>query len=341
LHDNNSYDGNLALLSAASRLMLVGMSSPTQRQLTTGDVAAAADRAFGIGIAEAAELSGGSFGSVWKARLADDRWVVLKSAPTKGAGLLTYEADMIGEEANYLRLAAPVEGAPTAELLYVDDEFLFMTPLPGGPLCDIPDHVDRTVPREESGAAIAHLHSVTGDFFGYAGDRPHAANWPDAFAAMMDAILDDAVAWGVPLPVPAESVRDAIASHRDLLAAVTTPVLLHFDLWDGNVMVHDGHLSGLVDGERYLFGDPIVDFVSPTLFRGHFDHGFDHPFARGYAQVRPFEINDGVRNRLRLYQVYLYLLMIVEYPSRGMTPVGERWEQLNDTVRVLMAALVG
>jgi fructosamine-3-kinase len=318
--------------------MLTGMTSPTQRRLTIDDIAAAAKTAFGIGMTDAMELSGGSFGSVWKVQLTDGRWVVLKSAPAPGVRILTYEADMVGEEANYLRLAGPAAGVPTAELLYVDDAFVFMTLLPGVGLPDLPEGVDKVRVREESGAAIARLHSVRGDFFGYAGNRPRASTWPDAFAAMMGAILDDAVAWGVPLPVPADVVRGAIAAHRDLLATVTTPVLLHFDLWDGNVLVDDGHLSGLVDGERYLFGDPLVDFVSPALFEDMFEH-VDHPFVRGYSSVRPFEIDAGARHRLHLYQLYLYVLMVVEYPSRGMVMTGPRWEQLNDIVRGLIGAL--
>ena len=40
---------------------------------------------------------------------------------------------MVGEEAELPAAEPrPVEGVPTAELLHVDDEFLFMTHLPGG-----------------------------------------------------------------------------------------------------------------------------------------------------------------------------------------------------------------
>src|SRR5689334_23706219 len=86
------------------------------------------------------------------------------------------------------------------------------------------------------------LHGVTGEFFGYPGDRPRAGNWPDGYAAMLEALLADAVDWGVPLPVEPDALRGLVTRHRGVLAAVTTPVLLHFDLWDGNVLttVEDG-----------------------------------------------------------------------------------------------------
>lgn len=125
--------------------------------------------------------------------------------------------------------------------------------------------------RFAASAAVARLSRVVGPRHGYLGDRPHGANWPDAFTAMTEAVLDDAVAWEIDLPVPASAVRSVVSAHRGLLASVTTPSQLHFDLWDGNTLATvspDGRaeLSGLVDGKRFLYGDPLVDLVSPALF---------------------------------------------------------------------------
>jgi hypothetical protein len=102
------------------------------------------------------------------------------------------------------------------------------------------------------------------------------------------------------------------------------------------------HLSGLVDGERYLFGDPLVDFASPALFADVLDPP-GHPFLRGYRSVTPLTIDDCVRRRVWLYQLYLYLIMIVEYPSRGMTPAADpaRWARLGRLVVDLVDRLTG
>lgn len=59
---------------------------------------------------------------------------------------------------------------------------------------------------------------------------------------------------------------------RPVLDVVRSPALLHLDGWAGNVLAVDGpdgthRLGGLVDGERYLWGDPLMDLVSPLLFR--------------------------------------------------------------------------
>jgi Ser/Thr protein kinase RdoA (MazF antagonist) len=330
----------MGLRRTTAKIMLAAMTSPTQRRLTIEQVTDAAHKAFGVEARSATQLSGGSFGSVFRIDLLDGRAVVAKSAPEPSAGLLTYEAGMIAEEANYLRLAGPVDGVPTAELLYVDDDFVFMSLLPGVALSTMPESAATNTIREESGAALAKLHAVTGDFYGYAGPRPRGDTWPDAFAAMIEALIQDAAVWDVQLPVPADDLRSVLAANRDVLAAVTRPALVHFDLWDGNVLALDGHLSGLVDGERYFFGDPMVDFASPALFRDMTDEP-EHPFLRGYRAVRPITIDAGVRRRVWLCQLYLYLLMVVEYPSRGMNPAEDpqRWDLICDLVRTRVARL--
>jgi fructosamine-3-kinase len=321
------------------------MRSPTQRAVGPDDIVAAARVSFGaVPVTRTAPMHGGSFGSVWRVDLADGRRTVFKSAPEPGARLLRYEAGMLAAEAEYLRLVADVPGVPAARLLDLADEWLFMTLLPGTGLPELPPGTDTTPARRDCGAAVARLHEVTGDLFGYTGGvRAHAATWPDAFAGMIGDLLADAVDFDVALPVPPGELRALVAAHADLLATVVTPSLLHFDLWDGNVLATVdpvtgvARLSGLVDGERFLWGDPLLDLVSPALMRDILDTP-DDPFLTGYLERRPTVLDDAAHRRLRLYQMHLYLAMLVEYPSRGMTPTSPpgRWDGI---VEVFMAAV--
>jgi len=94
---------------------------------------------------------------------------------------------------------------------------------------------------------------------------------------------------------------------------VTTPVLVHFDLWQGNVFVDpaESRVVGIIDPERAFWGDPVADFVSLALF-GDIE---DEPdFLAGYGGVA---FTPAMRYRFRLYRVYLYLIMIVEGAPRG------------------------
>jgi fructosamine-3-kinase len=171
---------------------------------------------------------------------------------------------------------------------------------------------------------------VTGPRFGYPGGRVHGSTWAEAFTAMVDELLDDGLRWAVELPAPAERIRRLVARHTGLLDQVTRPALVHFDLWDGNVLALPGpdgtaRLTGLVDGERYLFGDPLVDLVAPALFH-RIEEDPRHPFLIGYAgrPGPPAWLDAAARRRLALYRMHLYLLMTVEMPSRGMTGPDDR-----------------
>lgn len=305
--------------------------SPTQRDLTRADVDRHAAETLGVGVRDAAELSGGGFAAVWRLALDDGRDVVLKVGPPPEARLLRYEAGLIAAEAEYFRLvAAHAPAVPVPSVLHADDDRVLTTLLPGAAISP------GTAPgvRRQLGAAVAAVHTVSGERFGYSGDRAHADTWPDAFGAMIEELLADAVDWAVELPVPADRIRAAVAGHRPELSTVDRPALLHFDLWDGNVLAVGDTLTGLVDGERHLYGDPLLDFVSPALFRRVEDEP-DNPFALGY-HGGPAEFDASQRRRLALYRLHLYLLMTVEMPSRGM--LGPAHQGRDDLVRGLLVA---
>ncbi|MGC4812830.1 phosphotransferase family protein [Micromonospora sp. DT228] len=311
--------------------------SPTQRPLTGDDVAYLVRASFGphTRVRDAGPLAGGGYATVWWARLDDDRRVVLKLAPPAGTPLLRYERGLCAAEARYFRLvAAHAPQVPVPQVLRhgtdpAYGEWLVTTMLPGRSLSDLAGAgvgVDDGPARHDLGVALAALHRVTGDRFGYDGDRAGGPTWRVAFTAMLDALLDDATDWHVPLPVTPDRLHTLVERHADTLDEVRRPALLHFDCWDGNVLAAPGpegrlRLRGLVDGERFLYGDPLLDLVSPLLFRRVEDEP-EHPLVRGYRSAvgAPLVLDASARRRLGLYRLHLYLLMTVEMPSRGMTP---------------------
>jgi aminoglycoside phosphotransferase (APT) family kinase protein len=307
--------------------------SPTQRELTAADVAALVRASFGphAAIAHAAPLTGGGFAAVWRVQLDDGRDTVLKVGPPRGVGLLSYEKDLVAAEAAYFRLARDA-GAPVPEVLHhgadprvLDGDWLFATFLDGTALPELPSAVDAAGARYDAGAAVARVHRVTGDRYGYCGDRAHGVTWRQAFTTIMDELLADAIRWHVVLPAPPDHIRHLVTRHVAALDAVERPALLHFDLWDGNLLAAvdtsgTTRLTGLVDGERHLYGDFLLDLVSPCLLRRIEDEP-EHPFLRGYVAEsgEPIVFDEPARRRLTLYRLHLYLIMLVEMPSRGMT----------------------
>ena len=305
------------------------MRSPTQPDLSEADIARIVRAGLRAGITDASELSGGTFAAVWRAGLADGRRVVVKVSPPPAARLLSYEQGLIPAEGEYfsmIRDQAP--GVPVPEVLAVDPAWIITSLLPGRPLTEN----DSARTRTEAGAAIARVHTITGPHFGYTGPRASGPDWPTAFGAMIASLRADAAAWNVPLP-PLDGL---VERYHDVLATVTRPALLHFDLWDGNVLAGpDGALTGLVDGERYLYGDPLLDLVSPAI-RRRIEDLPDHPFLAGY---RPAPFDTSARIRLALYRIHLYVVMIAEGPSRGIDPADGRHDHITGLLNQELADL--
>jgi aminoglycoside phosphotransferase (APT) family kinase protein len=174
--------------------------------------------------------------------------------------------------------------------------------------------------------SVGSLHAVTGSGFGYP-TQPLATSWRAAFGGMLDTILAEAEQYRVALPLPADVIRQRAASHEKVLDEVTTPALVHFDLWDGNVLIDTRtatpRTGGLIDTERAFWGDPLADFVSLALMG---DIRRDEAFLSGYREAGgPAALDASSPVRLALYRTYLYLIMLVEAVPRGYDASRHEW----------------
>ncbi|GAB3809876.1 phosphotransferase [Kribbella italica] len=272
-----------------------------KRQIDLAAIHAVLDRA---GIAPHAlsaheELTEGTYNTVYRLTVGE-RQLVLKVAPDPSSPGLSHEQALIRTETAFYHAARGK--APVPEVVYADAESLLMTSLPGTTMLGLPA-TERASYRRELGTIVRSLHEVVGaDGFGYP-QRGLVSTWAVAFQRMLDDVLADAERYGVELPTGV--TRHLALDRFELLNTVRTPRLIHFDLWDGNLLVDGGRISGLVDGERAFWGDPVAEFVSLTLFGS-----MDDELLAGYGA-------DIDRERLSLYRVYLYLIMLVERTPRG------------------------
>ncbi|MES4902222.1 MULTISPECIES: aminoglycoside phosphotransferase family protein [unclassified Streptomyces] len=326
------------------------------RQPQDDQVSAAAAVLKEAGVADAdtaryTPLSGGTYNTVVRVAFDDHRqWVVKIPPPLETPGL-GHERELLRGEVAFYTSAATAADIPVPEVVHGELDphaaggpYLISTLRPGTPWHEISGTIaddERRRLREELGRLVARLHTVAGTGFGYPAEPfgPPAATWRQAFTTMMGAVLDDAERYRARLPVPPDRVRGLFAAAADVLDDVIVPVLVHFDLWEGNLLL-DGEagartISGVIDGERMFWGDPVADFVSLALLGNVED---DADFLAGYAAVAgPPRFDDSVRLRLALYRAYLYLIMLVEGVPRGYSP--EQWDgtRRNVTPQLLKA----
>lgn len=281
-------------------------------------------------VAALERLTGGLFATTYRAVLDGGRRVVVKTAPTATDRLLTHERDLLRTEALVYGLAADRPELLMPRVLLTDfsravvpSDVVVASHLDGVPLTTLeadgrlPGPVrDRVEPQ--LGALMAALHRIVGDRFGYpnADTGLTGRTWPEAFGAMVETLLADAATWGT--AVPAAEIRAALARHRGALAEVATPVLVHTDLWPGNLFVDTGTsaLTGVIDPERALWGDPLVELVgADQMGRGPVPEALLAGYA-GAGGVLATGTPSG-EARLLLYRMWMSLVMVAEMAPRG------------------------
>lgn len=315
------------------------MESTTKRRLDTAEITSITQRMFGPDAvaSDITELTDGMFNAVYRMSIRPAVGdVVLKSSPPPGVPLLTYEHDIMRTEAAFYQLARQATAVPVPRVVatdftrsHLDGDVLVMTSLNGRGWSalrkSIEDSDDARL-RRDLGAIVGHLHGITGSRFGYfQPSTAQGATWREAFTRMVDDVLADAQRFDVQLPIEPRVFQDVLERHGSLLDAVTTPSLVHFDLWRGNILLDDSsgewEIAGLIDGERAMWADPAAEFVSLSLLG---DIADDAELIAGYKSVRhDFELTADVLTRVTLYRVYLDLIMLVEATPRGYDPDGE------------------
>lgn len=314
--------------------------SLTKRSVDAATLAELIRAALGprAGIAAAHEINEGFFNAAFRITLTDGREVILKASPDPRIPLLTYERDIMRAEAEFFAAAAG-GGAPVPEVLcanferrVIDGDFIVMAAVDGVTWHSAADRLQDAAPaglKRQLGSIAARLHTVARaqGRFGYpAVEALSAPTWPDAFAVMMSAMLDDAERFDAPLPLPVTDLRKIAPRHADALAAVRTPVLVHFDLWPGNVMITAGagdappRITALIDGERMIWGDPLMEFVGMDVF-GRADREED--VRAGYlAAGGVIDDSEAAERRMTLYHLYMQVLLLTEMGPRGYTDPG-------------------
>ncbi len=301
------------------------MESSTKNRQPRDVIERMAQRAFGVGLPvgddAVVELTDGWFNVVYLVRLADDREVVLKIAPPSDAETLTYERNIMETEVATMRLVARNPLVPVPEVYAFDQrrdlcdgDYFFMERLTGDNLerasaSLTPDAMVRI--RERIGRIIQEINGFCGTYFGYPGhERLRGDDWRTVFTTIVDSVLGDGLRRDVDYGFRVDEIRDALERHAPALDSVTTPRLVHWDAWDPNFLVRGGEVTGLVDFERALWADPLME----AQFRPVFGEA-TADLMRGYGRTAALTHDE--QRRCHLYTLHLALVMKTECAYRN------------------------
>lgn len=325
------------------------MESTTKNRQPPEVLLAMIERAYGTdgvpaGEDFATEITEGWFNVAYRIQLWDGRRVVLKIAPPADVPVLTREIGMMRAELEAMRLVAtrtsvPVPHVDFADLSHdlVDADYFFMEYVDadnfGLAAADgrlAPDVV--AAGNRELGALNREINSIVGPHFGplLGAGSP---TWREAFTTMIEDTLADGERVGIDVGWNHDEIRAVLAENADALDEVVVPQLIEVDLWAKNSMMRDGRIVAILDHERAVYGDPLMEAGLTGLDMPFFGDPSD--FMAGFGVA---ELTSAQRTRRRLYSLYLALIMVVETKYRGHTDT-EIYDLGRRELDAVMAAL--
>lgn len=300
------------------------MESKTKNRTTKVHIAEMVERSFdGMRLAPGEdavrELTDGWYNAAYTVCLSNGMEVILKIAPASRLEVMTYEQNIMRTEVMAMHLVSQNPAIPVPEIFYYDtshdicdSDYFFMAKLKGENL----DQVKKSLPPEvktqidlQIGAIIRNINSFTGEIFGYEGNNNlRGDTWKEAFIKIVKSVLEDGQRKNVDYGCEMREIRKALLRHAPSLESVTTPRLVHWDAWDPNFFVEDGRVTGIIDFERALWGDPLMEAQFRQL---NFEEMPESLKGYGKTTFTPEE-----EERNHLYTLHLALVMITEYYYR-------------------------
>lgn len=310
------------------------MESHTKTKISNTQQELLVSTAFGdhITIKESKELTGGYFNAAYKILLSDGRSTILKVAPAQEIETLSYEHDIMVSEVSALRLMKSIGSVPVPEVYAFDNsrevfpcDYFFMEVVEGQPYDEVKESLtpeQRAAIEFELGQYNRLINDIQGTEFGmFNGSmRSEEGSWRECFTTLINNLLNDARRLGAKMPISYETIEAELAGRLNVLDEVKEPKLVHWDLWDGNIFVREGKIVALIDWERALWGDPLMEYY----FR-YIENSADFYKGYGGSYDRPNE-----RARKKIYDLYIDLIYFIEYYSRKYESEGHfKWAHDN------------
>lgn len=287
------------------------------------------------------ELTEGMFNAAYLVTFSDGSRSVLKIASEGNIGLMSNEVNMMDAEVKAMRIVRNSGLVKVAEVQYYDTSkticsgnYFFMEVMEGQSFFSIRESLSEEEKQGlhyEIGQVARRLTTISGETFGMLGDEEH--RYTDLFDFvyyMISNILSDARKKEIVIGVEAEEILTRLGRDRAVFDAVSRPTLVHWDMWEGNIFVKDGQISGIIDWERAMWAEAFLD----DRFRRHTRNP---EFLKGYGQEH---FSREEMQRIYWYDVLLYLTMMTEGAYRGYPDDGQyqwtkplfeaSWEELQN-----------
>lgn len=222
-------------------------------------------------VTEIVELNAGMCNALYKLGLDDGAKVVLKISSPGMANKCANERWLMESESESMRLIearAPKVKAP--KLLYYDDsltactgKYFFMEYVEG----DLMAERMKQLPKEqvdelhrEVGRYVNWIGEVTNDTFGIVNSGIAFDSLFGLVEQLVHNVVGDLEANGADVGVPFDIIRAQLQKDKPHFDAYTGPArMVHFDIWENNIILRNGEIAALLDWERTLWGEVLME----------------------------------------------------------------------------------
>ncbi len=264
-------------------------------------------------VASCTELTEGLCNVAYHITFTDGYQCILKIAAAGNQGYMSHEINLMDAEVAAMGL---VQGQLSARVARIDlydntktlcsGNYFFMEVLEGENYFK-PGNTLSAAEKEQInlqiGRLVREITSIMGETFGLLGDREHTfISHYDFYRYLLSLVIGDADRKNIEYFIAGQKLLALLEQDKPIFEEVQSPCLIHYDLWDGNIFVKNGQVSGLIDWERALWGDSLME----DRFRRH---ARNDAFLKGYGQ-ETFTTNE--MRRIYWYDILLYLIMMTE-----------------------------
>lgn len=223
-----------------------------------------------------------------------------------------------GEQRAYAALKAA--GIPTPDVIAVDtrrtlvpQDYIVMTRVSGQPVIDTWDDLtpsQRERLAVEAGEILARMHAIPFETYGRLyGQEEVYGSWREYVQAYFARYAAQALDEQIIDPALAARLERALTRHSSLLEGVTEARLIHWDYHFENILQQDGKITGVLDFEWALSGDPVYDLRIERQWEETCT-GSRAALYAGYRSLRP--LPDDLPLRLELYRMVTHLDFTVD-----------------------------
>ena len=259
-------------------------------------------------------LTGGTKSAVYLIQDSENK-IVLKISTKQQDKLLSFERNTIWWESEMLKLME-LKNIPAPKLFKYDDSceicdspYILMSYIEGQTFEQCKKNLSEKEINNieyQIGQICFNICKIKGSNF-YLPSKPENRynNNFESILNLFNMLLEDAKTKNIKIGVLSyEEIIQLITKYKEVLININNLCLVHSDIWDGNIIIKDCKISGIVDFADIYFCDELMTFYFHTI-----KPETSKEFLKGFGKE---ELTFEEEIRISIYRLLVLLKMYIE-----------------------------